>query len=68
MTTLVPILDVEAMNCLIFEHGFHLAFWAYYVWLGQLRRFSFLLFSFLFGDFVQKPFCFLPFDRGVGGI
>lgn len=45
--TALPILDVEAMNCLIFEHGFHLAFWAYYAWLSQLRRFYFIFFFFL---------------------
>ena len=72
--TALPILDVEAMNCLIFEHGFHLAFWAYYVWLSQLRRFCFILFYFFFffslylGILFKSPFCFLFVDRGVGGL
>lgn len=49
-----PILDVEAMNCLVFEHGFHLAFWAYYIWLSQLRSFRFV-FHFVWG-FCLKSF------------
>lgn len=63
-----PILNVEAMNCLIFEHGFHLAFWVYYVWLSQLRSFSFLLSSFYLGILLKSLFGFCVFDRGVGGL
>ena len=65
-----PILDLEAMNCLVFKHGSHLAFWAYYIWLSQLRSFRFLFFcvSFCLGLLFKSLFALLLIDRGVGGL